>query len=243
MSFAVGKLKPNRSKSAFCKKLVSVSLLLTLASYTVTVSATQSTHSAEPDAAAANADHSNKAKIVKNSTVWLKDWKTYELTTGLNDGTSLHQYVSEVSSLDGKAAKAVSAENESDEIPPEPTLRLGFVPRFNCAPIVSLVFPMASLEPAILKKLQAELDDVRFKVDGTSIEFPALIENADSDVMVHYDAELRRRNNFRILVEAGNTAEIEVKGLGNEPRVYEYSLNGSKRSISRSLANCLSHSK
>lgn len=174
--------------------------------------------------------------VVPSSLVALRDWASYERTTELSDGTALHQYVSEVTSKNTKT----SAEADIEDMPP-PTLRLSFVPRFNCAPIVSVVFSAIEVEEADRKDILAALNQMKFLVDGTRIAYPALTEHSDAQLMAHYDTELRRRNNFRILVEAGATAQVEIETPEGNARVYSYSLSGSKRAISRSLSNCQTH--
>ena len=177
-----------------------------------------------------------RSEILEKSRIVEKDWVSYERTIRLADSTGLHHYVSEVTTLE----KAAAGDDESKAMP-QPKLRFSFIPRFNCAPIISVVVPADRIEEADRRKILSALNQLKFLVDGTSIAFPALTEFSDTSLMAHYDTELRRRNNFRILVEAGSAVQIELKLDGNA-HVYDYSLFGSKRSISRSLSNCQTHS-
>ncbi len=202
----------------------------------------------EPAAAAANPLIPNQPQIVENTRVQLKDWLTYEKTTLLADNSSLYQYVSEVSSVLAGAATFNYAEFGSDDssgtdtVLPGPMLRLSFVPRFNCTPLISVVFKAEDLDAPKRQRLQSALEGMRFVVDGTRIAFPALTENTEHSVQAHYDAELRRRNNFRILVEAGSSANIELVKPDKESVIFDYSLSGSKRAINRSRSACMVHS-
>ncbi len=182
-----------------------------------------------------------KSEIVDKSLVQLKDWDSYERSISLADGTRLHHYVSEVSSVDSGSKEDASASSTKKPVLPQPKLRLSFIPRFNCAPIISVVFPASNVEEEERKKILSTLSQLRFLVDGTRIAFPALTEYSDASLMAHYDTELRRRNNFRILVEAGSSAQIELGYPDGNNSVYSYSLIGSKRAITRSRGNCQSH--
>lgn len=177
-----------------------------------------------------------RSDIIEKSRVSEKDWDSYERTIQLADGTSLHHYVAEVSTLETAAAGAGDSEDTL-----QPKLRFSFIPRFNCAPIISVIFAADTIDEASRQKILLALNQMKFLVDGTSIAFPALTEVTDASLMAHYDTELRRRNNFRILVEAGSTVQIELE-LDGSARLYDYSLSGSRRAISRSLSNCQTHS-
>ena len=177
-----------------------------------------------------------RSEILEKSRIVVKDWVSYERTIQLADGTGLHHYVSEVATLE-KAAAGV----DESKATPQPKLRFSFIPRFNCAPIISVVFAADSIEEADRGKILSALNQLKFQVDGTSIAFPALTEFSDTSLMAHYDTELRRRNNFRILVEAGSAVQIKLE-LDGDAHVFDYSLLGSKRSITRSLSNCQTHS-
>jgi len=174
----------------------------------------------------ANAENS---EVVPSSQLEIGDWTTFDQRKTLADNTVLFHYISEVSSTNASA--------ESDSM--GPLLRLSFVPRFNCTPIISLVFAQSDFEPNEHKGVLTAFRNLKFAVDGTVISFPTLTERAESNLMAHYDTELRRRQTFRLLLESGSVAELELEELGSS---YSYSLSGSKRAISRALSRCRSHS-
>lgn len=192
----------------------------------------------EPATAAANPLAPNQSNVVENSSVRLNDWETYENTTRLADDSSLYQYVAEVSS---RTAGAGDAQGDFSALFPDPKLRLSFVPRFNCAPLISVVFSSPDMDASEQQQVLQALEKLKFSVDRTTIAFPTLTERTESHLLAHYDAELRRRNNFRILVESGSNASIELAGPDSEKLEFGYSLSGSKRAITRSHGACLTH--
>ena len=166
----------------------------------------------------------------RQNDVRLNDWLSYDNRVDLPDGTQLYQYVAEVSpevELSDTVSNTLSL----------PKIRFSFIPRFNCAPIISVVVAPVEKSKESRKQIIDALGKLKFSVDGTQVAYPSLTEGADDKLAAHYDTELQRRNTFRILVEVGSRALVEIEDYGQ----YNYSLSGSKRAITRSLSRCRSH--
>jgi len=166
----------------------------------------------------------------RHNDVRLNDWLSYDNRLDLEDGSQLYQYVAEVSPEIDSAATGLNIQTL-------PKIRFSFIPRFNCAPIISVVVSPAEKSDEIREQLVEALGNLKFSVDGTLVAYPALTEGTDDKLAAHYDTELQRRNTFRILIEVGSKALVEIEDYGQ----YNYSLRGSKRAIKRSLSRCRSH--
>jgi len=148
----------------------------------------------------------------------------------LQDGSQLYQYVAEVS----PKIETSETDRNTQHLP---KIRFSFIPRFNCAPIISVVVSPDEKTDESREQLIEALGKLKFSVDGTLVSYPSLTEGAEGKLAAHYDTELQRRNTFRILIEVGSNALVEIEDYG----LYNYSLSGSKRAISRSLSRCRSH--
>ena len=170
--------------------------------------------------------------------VILEDWTSYEKATQMSDGTELYQYVAEVIPVIPEGEPLTVSLSETPEKAKPPVIRFSFIPRFGCAPIISVVTKILSDDTdEVQDRMSNLLVGIVVSVDGTAVSYPTLVESDAGVFAAHYDTELRRRNTFRVLIEAGNKARIELDGLGE----FDYSLKGSKRTISRSKARCESH--
>ena len=175
----------------------------------------------------------------QTNLVNLKDWTSYDKATAMSDGTELHQYVAEANPtvVQGQPVKITLGDDRSEKVKP-PVIRFSFIPRFGCTPIISVVTKLISTAAdEAQERMNDLLEGIEFSVDGTTVSFPTLIENDAGVFAAHYDTELRRRNTFRILIEAGGSAQIKLGELGQ----FNYSLSGSKRTIDRSKTRCESH--
>ena len=175
----------------------------------------------------------------QTNQVNLKDWASYDKATSMSDGTELHQYVAEANPIiaQGQPVVISLSDDKSEKLKP-PVIRLSFIPRFGCTPIISIVTKLLSPDTdEVRERMNDLLESIEFSVDGTTVSFPTLVEHDAGVFAAHYDTEQRKRNTFRILIEVGESARIKLGDLGE----FNYSLSGSKRTINRSMARCESH--
>ena len=166
----------------------------------------------------------------RQNDVRLNDWLSYDNRIDLKDGSELYQYVAEVIPQIEASETTLNTQNL-------PKIRFSFIPRFNCAPVISVVVSPTDKSQESKDRLIDSMGELKFWVDGSLVSYPSLTEGTGDKLAAHYDTELQRRNTFRILIEVGSKAIVEIDGYGS----YNYSLIGSKRAISRSLSRCRSH--
>lgn len=132
--------------------------------------------------------------------------------------------------------------------------RVGFVPRFGCAPLITFHFGNQSgnqsseptdspiidaKSPANNATLNgADLSSLNVSIDGAALSFPALVDNDLSHMSVYMNTNLERRITTRLRVEIGNQMLV---GLSNGNRI-SFKLNGSRDAISIANQNCRRHS-
>lgn len=143
-----------------------------------------------------------------------------------------------------------SASREHDGI----RFRVGFVPRFGCAPLITfhfgekgqstgepfkgetLIDAKAPANNAILNG--ADLSGLQVSIDGAALSFPTLVDNDLSHMSVYMNADLQRRITTRLRVEIGSGM---VLALSNGKKL-NFRLNGSRDAISIANQNCRRHS-
>lgn len=131
--------------------------------------------------------------------------------------------------------ETVSAEH-SDVV-----LRVGFIPRFGCSPLVTLQLGEIALsgvrsadDPAFFP---IDLSVLAVLIDGQSITFPTLLDDDGDEVSVYLNASLQRRITTRIRIEVGSQMQYVMQ---NGKRL-NFSLIGSKDAIRVANENCRRH--
>jgi len=148
-------------------------------------------------------------------------WVSDVSTERLQDNSLLSEYFGE------------SASNESDEI----TFRVGFIPRFGCAPLITFKFGKNAPNGLVPVVQPAEIVSLSVAIDGTRLAFPALVDENDDHHSIYMNASLQRRITTRVRIEVGNKLTVRP-GVA---RQLSFSLLGSRDAISIANQNCRRH--
>ena len=168
------------------------------------------------------------------------DWRGRRDARALPDGSTLTVYAGETRARDGRDA----------------VLRIGFVPRFGCAPGIELVLDadlarrLAPARPDAADPGPDEddpggaaasglVDDdgMTFLVDGTSVGYPVLVDADDDRVTLAFNGNERERVTLRLQLDVGGTVSVGLTGA--EP--LSFSLLGSRRTLASVESLCLTH--
>lgn len=180
-------------------------------------------------AIAAESDSSAETSVVEPFR--MLDWQGFNLVSTLDDGTSLYQYVAQ-SALPDRAETASGREVATG-------LRVSFLPRFQCSPLISVVGILPdNLTAGERVALVRDFNQIELTIDEEPLPFPALVEFEDREILSFYDATLQRRLTLRILVELGSRLQIKF-GEGSQRTL---SLLGSRRVLETALGRCRKHS-
>lgn len=115
--------------------------------------------------------------------------------------------------------------------------RIGFIPRFGCAPLITFKFGKESTSGLLPETVRNELKALAVSIDGTRLTFPALIDEDGDHYSIYMNANLQRRITAKLKVEIGDDLVVRLrdyKSLG-------FSLLGSRDSISIANQNCRRH--
>jgi len=123
--------------------------------------------------------------------------------------------------------------NELDDV----ILRVGFIPRFGCAPLVTINFGMESGSALENERTLSDLQQISVSVDGASVSFPTLVDENGDHLSVYMNASLQRRLTAKLRIEVGSTLRVAVR---NGEKM-SFSLSGSRDAISIAHQNCRRH--
>ena len=160
------------------------------------------------------------------------DWVSDVTSERLRDQSVLTEYFGE----------SVSKEHK------DVVFRIGFIPRFGCAPLITVNFGNEALAASATESsnqqgkispanLPSDLSRIGVWIDGASLAFPTLIDKNDDHTSVYMNADLQRRITARLRVEIGSQMRVELR---NGERVH-FSLLGSRDAISIANQNCRRH--
>ena len=150
-----------------------------------------------------------------------KSWVSDVSIERLQDKSVLTEYFGETQS------------EESEEI----TFRVGFIPRFGCAPLITYKFGKNAASGLLPVVQPLQIDSLSVFIDGSKLAFPALAdENADHH-SIYMNADLQRRITAKIRIEVGNKMVVRP-GVA---RQLSFSLQGSRDAISIANQNCRRH--
>jgi len=120
-------------------------------------------------------------------------------------------------------------------------LRVGFIPRFGCSPLITLQLGETALsgerseeDPAFFPN---DLSVLAVLIDGQSVSFPTLLDNDGSQVSVYLNASLQRRITTRLRIEVGNRMQF----LMRNGKQLSFSLLGSRDAVRIANQNCRRH--
>lgn len=115
--------------------------------------------------------------------------------------------------------------------------RVGFIPRFGCAPLITFKFGKNDSGSLVATALNSDKDSLSVSIDGIKLSFPVLIDEDGDHDSIYLNASLQRRITAKLKVEIGS--ELSVK-LRNSRRL-SFSLRGSRDAISIANQNCRRH--
>ena len=130
---------------------------------------------------------------------------------------------------------------------PGASLRVAFVPRFDCVSIFSVVIPQSTLEALP----DSQSFSIVLQVDDTQMEYPFLRDDDDESVTFSYNSDHQGQEQLRTLLDdssratilISSPAELEVGDAEAESQaipVY-FSLLGSRLSMNNEQTACTRH--
>lgn len=122
---------------------------------------------------------------------------------------------------------------QSDKI----TFRVGFIPRFGCAPLITFKFGKNAPSGLVPVVQPVEIESLSVTIDGSRLAFPALADDNDDHHSIYMNASLQRRLTTKLRVEVGNSMVVS-------PRIAKqlsFSLLGSRDAISIANQGCRRH--
>ncbi len=159
-----------------------------------------------------------------SSVVWaetdrlkFESWFTDAYNERLVDSSILSEYYAETISL------------ENNDV----FFRIGFVPRFDCAPMFSLLLAYPSDKRDIV-----DYKAITAAIDGTPLKFPVLLDQNEDHLAVYLNTDLQRRMLARIKVDIGNI--LMVRSATAE--LNTFSLLGSREAVDNAEKACRRHS-
>lgn len=131
--------------------------------------------------------------------------------------------------------EAISAEHE------DVVLRVGFIPRFGCSPLITMQLGESALSGARSEEDPAffpiDISVSAVLIDDRSISFPTLLDDDGDEVSVYLNASLQRRITTRLRIEVGS----QMQYLMRNGKKLNFSLIGSKEAIRVANENCRRH--
>ena len=134
------------------------------------------------------------------------NWWVDEYREKLTDGWDLVEYVAQSQSL------AV----------PGTWLRVGFIPRFGCAPLITII---AEIDSQNVDSL-ADYMELEVLLDSTPIHFPVQLDDNKQTVAAYFDANPARQITLRLKIDAGNLLSVTTQS----GETLDFSLQGSRHS-------------
>jgi len=143
-----------------------------------------------------------------------KDWFSDLQTDFLADKSVLAEYFGEVQSIDNA----------------DVNLRIGFIPRFGCSPLITIQFGYNGIDVNDLTRLRVE-------VDGSPLRFPVLMDKNSDHVAIFMNVNLQRRIAARIKIDSGSRLRVRDRS----GKRYGFSLLGSRDALSIAEQACRVH--
>lgn len=143
-------------------------------------------------------------------------WSGVLESRSLEDGSVLNEYVAWTNSPDERSVM----------------LSIGFVPRFDCSPLISIRIAGAVAGPAL-----ADGDRLTLEIDGEPLELELLVDADGTATTFWIDATAESRERLRRRLDKGSRARLGLPG----DRSIEFSLLGSSRSTAATEIACRLH--
>lgn len=147
-----------------------------------------------------------------------QNWESARYENSLPDGSVLTEY----------------AGNTRSRRQPGGLLRVGFIPRFGCAPLISV---RSQISAGSDSHMLGEVDMPEFSIDGVPQRFPSLSELVDNQILLYYNSTLARRVKLRLQIDEGLYSDLR---LSNGKR-HSFSLLGSRAVLEYAESQCRQH--
>ena len=148
-----------------------------------------------------------------------QQWRGWLERRSLDDGSVLSEYLARTGSPDD----------------PDVTLSIGFVPRFDCTPVLG-VRVVGDLSADVGEALD-DGDRLSFAIDGESADVVLLVDDDGRSTTLWFDAAADDRERIRRLIDEGSRASL---GLPDET-TRTFSLLGSRQSAAAVEVACRTH--
>ena len=148
-------------------------------------------------------------------------WEGHLLQTQLADDSTLAEFRGETVSLEPSGYR----------------LRVSFLPRFGCVPLVSV---RADLRPGSVEKggrSAAGLAVQEFRIDDQLVDLPAIIDDDGQHGTLYFQTPRSRAFELRQRIDTGNVVLLLTEA---DERV-DFSLFGSNRTLQAVQARCMQH--
>lgn len=157
-----------------------------------------------------------------------QDWVGMLYEISLPDTSILNEYVAQTFS--GSTAGA--------------SLQVAFMPRFNCNPVISLMFKELQGLPGNIEGQVIEL-----KIDGEKIDLPTIVDEKDSMRRYSFNADEAAQQALRQMLDISNRLTVTWVQESDKAEASEtaensavaFSLLGSQKSMHQVEINCRRH--
>lgn len=146
--------------------------------------------------------------------IQFRDWSGVKIVDALPDGSIMTEYAAQSDSL------------STGNI----VLRVGFIPRFACTPLVGIIASDADWSPAQFAKIDV-------LIDGTPTGYPTLVDQLDEGLGAFFNGGQQRRIALRLQVDEGDIATIS---LADDTEI-TFSLLGSRKALAAAQTLCRLH--
>ncbi len=146
-------------------------------------------------------------------------WQGFTEFESLNDGSTLAEYLGETASLSPGGYR----------------LRVSFMPRFGCEPVISILASLAP--PGGERRTLAGIVPTGFTIDGNELDLPVVIDDEGDFGRIYHEAPTELARALREQIDIGNRAFLRDE----EGRTVAFSLFGSKRSLAEVQRRCRQH--
>lgn len=148
-------------------------------------------------------------------------WFSGALKDRLPDGSVLTEYYGES-----------TAYTHSDVL-----FRVGFIPRFGCAPLITLKATIAPTESRTRTREISDFKNTRVYIDELPVRFPVVIDEDRGKLSVYMNADLQRRITMRLKLDVASKMRVET--LAGEQ--FQFSLLGSAAAMANAQTHCRQH--
>jgi hypothetical protein len=148
-------------------------------------------------------------------------WSSGALKNRLPDGSVLTEYYGESTAYTH----------------PDVVFRVGFIPRFGCAPLITIKAAIAPTENRDRAREISDFNRTRVFIDELPVRFPVVIDEDRGKLSVYMNADLQRRITMRLKLDAASKMRVETSA----GEAFQFSLLGSAAAMSSAQQHCRQH--